>query len=230
MKKNLILMSALFAGSMFLNDGFCANDGIPFAPTCDGVINYVRIDENGNNLSARTTTTRLGKIAGHRDWLNGLSQDDKIALRAFINGLRVTNERSPRNGYINTIDHLIVDIMQNNEVQNNAVDVVVNPAANIVPNPEIDGPQLDALQDDRRRAHHEIEDVNDEDGAYYVKRIKKIATKSKEKLHQAGEAVKPAIDYVKNNPVQSISYTLGGVSIAKGIHYIYHFAKGCFGW
>ena len=27
MKKNLILMSALFAGSMFMNNGFCANDG-----------------------------------------------------------------------------------------------------------------------------------------------------------------------------------------------------------
>ena len=225
MKKNLILMSALFAGSMFMNNGFGMNDGIPFDPTCDGVINYI-MRENDN----RAITLQLRNIAQNPNWLDGLPRGDKINLIYLIDTIE-SNERSPRGRYIDRIiDHLQAYIMPNNEVQNNAVDVVVNPAANIVPNPEIDRLQLDALQDDRRRAHHEIEDVNDEDGAYYVKRIKKIASKSKEKLHQAGEAIKPAIDYAKNNPVKSIGYTLGGVSIAKGIHYIYHFAKGFFGW
>ena len=127
MKKNLILMSALFAGAMFMNNGFGMNDGIPFDPTCDGVINYI-MRENDNN---RAITLQLRHIAQNPNWLDGLPRVDLIQLKNFVNSL--SNDSFTRNGYIQTIDEHIqmVDehiqaLMQNNEAQNNVDGEILN--------------------------------------------------------------------------------------------------------
>ena len=129
MKKNLILMSALFAGAMFMNNGFGMNDGIPFDPTCDGVINYI-MRENDNN---RAITLQLRHIAQNPNWLDGLPRVDLIQLKNFVNSL--SNDSFTRNGYIQTIDEHIqmVDehiqaLMQNNEAQNNVDGEILNQA------------------------------------------------------------------------------------------------------
>ena len=281
MKKNLILMSALFAGSMFMNNGFCANNGIPFDPTCDGVINYI-MRENDN----RAITLQLRNIAQNPNWLDGLPRGDKINLIYLIDTIE-SNERSPRGRYIDRIiDHLQAYIMPNDEVQNNAVDVVVNPAQDegMEIEYEEDGhkdirPQevkercREALaqrvaNEEKHENNHTIAKNNQSvthglkkktskkehikakntqlavtrglkknENGYLENYVNKIASKSKEKLHQDGEAVKPAIDYVKNNPVQSIGYaagavvmSTGAVTIAKKTYNLICYWLGYLGW
>lgn len=245
-------MTALFTGSMLINDGFSAN-GVPQFNTYDDCKNYI-MGENGD-ASPRQITRQLGNIANTIASLNLLSYADNAELIKFIGAMEKKSSKTRKEHICTIINHLQADITQNSENEdqnNNGGDEVATVRAQtegMKIEPEVDYQQLDALSKSRKRAHNEMySDVNNNgDGylAHYAKRIKKIVHKANETLQptiekmtrKTSEALQPAMDYVKENPGKSAAYaaeavvmSTGTVTIAKKLYDLCCYWIGYLGW